>query len=334
MRPEPDRDHRGRRDRAARDLGRGLVVPEDRVAVPDRRAGRPDVAALDVELADLLVALLADPGLDLGRQIGTLGHDLSSRLRRRRPRCASARSARARRPPPRAARRCPCATRRAPAPARAARGMPGERGRHLAEAARARMLRLGEHAARAELRVLDELVDRVHGRDAGVVGRELGDPVVAVARAERGREVGADLLLRGVVGLVREPLLAAEPPAQVRVELRARSRRPPPSGRRGTRRCRSTRSARSECRGRARASARLRETGRCRARSAGARPPRRRRRGTRPRPCARAAGAPRGSRARRACRPRRCRPPWRPGSAARRRRAGRSCAGSRRPRGS
>src|SRR5438445_136486 len=79
MRPEPHRDHCGRRDRAARDLGGGLVVPEDRAAVLDRRAGRPDVAALDVELAFELVALLADPRLDVGRQVGTIGHALSPR---------------------------------------------------------------------------------------------------------------------------------------------------------------------------------------------------------------------------------------------------------------
>ena len=102
----------------------------------------------------------------------------------------------------------------------AGRGMPASGGATWRKRPALGCSRLREHAARAELRVLDELVDRVHGRDAGVVRRELGDPVVAVAGAERGREVGADLLLRRVVGLVREPLLAAEAPAQVRVELR------------------------------------------------------------------------------------------------------------------
>ena len=60
VRAEPDREHRRRRDRPAGDLGRDLVVPEQRVAVLDRRAARPDVAALDRELARLLVLHLPD----------------------------------------------------------------------------------------------------------------------------------------------------------------------------------------------------------------------------------------------------------------------------------
>ena len=68
--PEPHRQHRRRRDRAAGDLVGDVVVPEQRVAVLDRRARRPDVAALDRELARLLVLHLADQRLD--RRPGTV----------------------------------------------------------------------------------------------------------------------------------------------------------------------------------------------------------------------------------------------------------------------
>src|SRR4029079_16322699 len=66
VRPEPHRQHRRRRDRAAGDLRRRVVVPEQRVAVLDRRARRPDVAPLDRELAGLLVLHLPDQRLDVG----------------------------------------------------------------------------------------------------------------------------------------------------------------------------------------------------------------------------------------------------------------------------
>src|SRR5258706_12491972 len=65
MRPERDRQHRRRRDRPAGDLRRGFVVPEQRVAVLDRRARRPDVSALYGELSGLLVLHCADRLLDL-----------------------------------------------------------------------------------------------------------------------------------------------------------------------------------------------------------------------------------------------------------------------------
>ena len=68
VRAEPHREHRRRRDRPAGDLRGDVVVPEQRVAVLDRRARRPDVAALDRELPRLLVLHLADQRLDLGRQ--------------------------------------------------------------------------------------------------------------------------------------------------------------------------------------------------------------------------------------------------------------------------
>jgi len=61
----PDRDHRWRRDPASSQLLSRLLVPEERVPVLDRRAGGVDVAALDLELRLLQVALLTDPGPDL-----------------------------------------------------------------------------------------------------------------------------------------------------------------------------------------------------------------------------------------------------------------------------
>src|SRR6476646_3618095 len=44
-----------------------VVVPVERVAVLDRHAGRPDVAALHEELGHLLVLHFADQRLDLRR---------------------------------------------------------------------------------------------------------------------------------------------------------------------------------------------------------------------------------------------------------------------------
>src|SRR5439155_25697277 len=62
---EPHRQHRGRRDRPSRELLGDGVVPEQRVAVLDRRAARPDVAPLDREVGRLLVLHHVDEGDDV-----------------------------------------------------------------------------------------------------------------------------------------------------------------------------------------------------------------------------------------------------------------------------
>ena len=73
----------------------------------------------------------------------------------------------------------------------------------------------------AEVLVVDELGHGRDRRDAGVGRAELGDPLVTrCVVANAAREVGADLVLHGVVGLVVEPLLAAERPAEVGEEVR------------------------------------------------------------------------------------------------------------------
>lgn len=78
-----------------------------------------------------------------------------------------------------------------------------------------------DHVAVGEdLGVGDHLVDAVDRSDAGVRRAELGHPLVASAGGEGGGEVGRDLVLDGIVALVRGPLLAAEEAAQVGVELR------------------------------------------------------------------------------------------------------------------
>ena len=80
--------------------------------------------------------------------------------------------------------------------------------------------RLDEHVAGAEVRVVHELRHRRDLRHTRVGRTELRDPLVARLGRDRGAEVGADRVLHRVVGLVREPLLAAERAAQVRVEVR------------------------------------------------------------------------------------------------------------------
>ncbi len=64
-----------------------------------------------------------------------------------------------------------------------------------------------EGAARREMGIAQHLGDFVDRRDAGVGGRELRDPVVAIACRECGAQVRADRVLHGVVGLVRDPAL-------------------------------------------------------------------------------------------------------------------------------
>src|SRR5262249_2176224 len=70
VRTEPHRQHGRRRDRPAGDLGGDIVVPEQRIAVLDRRARRPDVTPLDRELPGFLVLHLADHLLDVRRYLG------------------------------------------------------------------------------------------------------------------------------------------------------------------------------------------------------------------------------------------------------------------------
>ena len=90
----------------------------------------------------------------------------------------------------------------------------------LAEATRARMLGFDERAARGELRVVDELGHAQHRRDARVGGRQQRGPLVARLGLERGAQIGADGVLRGVVHLRGDPLLAADELAEVRPEPR------------------------------------------------------------------------------------------------------------------
>jgi hypothetical protein len=65
------------------------------------------------------------------------------------------------------------------------------------------------------VRVGDQLGDLVDRRHAGVTRCQLCYPGVAVAGAKRGREGGADLVLAGVVELVRDQGLATEGGAEV-----------------------------------------------------------------------------------------------------------------------
>src|SRR5580704_5506547 len=74
MGPEPDGDHGRRGDDPVGEGGGRLVVPEEGVAVLDRGAGGPDVAALDRELPRLLVLGDADQGPHLLHRVGRLGH--------------------------------------------------------------------------------------------------------------------------------------------------------------------------------------------------------------------------------------------------------------------
>ena len=87
MRAEPGRQHRRRRDRSVGELGGDVVVPEQRVAVLDRRARSPEVAALHRELARLLVLQLVDQRGDVARQVVgcvmRLGHAITPAPRRR-----------------------------------------------------------------------------------------------------------------------------------------------------------------------------------------------------------------------------------------------------------
>ena len=66
-------------------------------------------------------------------------------------------------------------------------------------------------------------------------GPELGDPVVAVARRERGAEVGADLVLHGVVGLVRRSTARSRARGRGWRRTAARWRRPRATCRRAQR---------------------------------------------------------------------------------------------------
>ncbi len=70
VRPEPHRDHGGRRDRPAGERVGHLGVPEERVPVLDRGARRPDVAVLDGELAHLVVLLLPEQVEGLRQRVG------------------------------------------------------------------------------------------------------------------------------------------------------------------------------------------------------------------------------------------------------------------------
>ena len=107
-----------------------------------------------------------------------------------------------------------------------------------------RVVRVGERVAGREVRIVDHLGHRRDGGHARVGRTERRDPVVAVARRERGAEVGADLVLHRVVVLVLDPLLAAERAAQVGVEVRLDRADREPLRRRGRGRRRNRRSGR------------------------------------------------------------------------------------------
>src|SRR5207248_4748988 len=84
VRPEPGRQRRRGCDRPAGQLGRHLVVPEQRVAVLDRGARRPDVAALDGELAGLVVLHDVDQRRDVVGQVGgDVAHPMTPSARSR-----------------------------------------------------------------------------------------------------------------------------------------------------------------------------------------------------------------------------------------------------------
>ena len=230
VRAEPHREHRRRRDRAAGDLVGDVVVPEERVAVLDRRADRPDVAALDGELARLLVLHLADQRLDVGRaRSSSRGHSFLAQRRdlvgaSSRPRRSSAsvsvivgvahaRAAAARGPCPRAPGR--------PGGSRPCRGACAS-----TNTPRAR-----------EVRVVDELGHRSRPRDTHVsAGAELGDPLVAVARA-RTRRAKSARISSCTASSVWCASHCSQPSALAEVARRsaARSRRPRPTCRRAQR---------------------------------------------------------------------------------------------------
>ena len=196
------------------------------------------------------------------------------------------------------------------------RGVPASSGAELAEAARARVLRLANSAARRKCASLDELLDRVDRRDAGVGRRELAHPVVAVAASRSARAKSARISSCAASSVwLRDPAARARAPGRGSRRTAARSRRPRASCRRARRRCRSRRSGRSGCRGPGRGSAPV-----ARCSSIGERHQREHALGDRDvevfalARAARGAGAPRGSRSPRACRRRRCRRSWRPAS--------------------
>ena len=181
VRAEPDREHGGRGDRSAGQLLGHLVVPEQRVAVLDRGAGRPDVAPLDRELPHL--GSTARPRSRLGHARPVGGQLTRSPPRRSRQRAD--RLWRRRRPPP-GATRCRSTTGRAGPPgpgtgpcrpgAAPAGGRP-----------RARVAASTTDAPPGEPGVVGHLGHGEHRRHAGVGGREPGHPVVAARWPRRRR---------------------------------------------------------------------------------------------------------------------------------------------------
>ena len=189
------RQQRGHGDGAAGDGVGDLVVPEQRVAVLDRRRAGPRVAPLDGEVADRVVLGDADQGDDVVGQLVDGRSRCCGRRRLMRPllRCAGRRwrRRRGRRRP--AARRCRCGRCRGPRSVGASVSVPASSGAELAELAGGLVGGLGEDAAGGEVGVVDQLGHGVDGRDAGVGRGQLGDPLVAGAGGEHGGEVGADL---------------------------------------------------------------------------------------------------------------------------------------------
>ena len=177
---EPDREHRRRRDRAVGERGGDVVVPEQRVAVLDRRAVVPEVAALDGEVGRSSsywsTSISAATSAGSSSLVDGLGHAITPASRSAaHSSVGDARGARAA-----SSVSVTVASRTSYGPA-ARRSVPAKIGPDLAERAVVGVLRVDERVARGELRVVDHLGDGQHRGDAGVGGGEVGDPLVAVA---------------------------------------------------------------------------------------------------------------------------------------------------------